>query len=366
MIYLLVFFLCLAEAKESKICLNMIVKDESAVIQRCLTSVKPLIHYWVIVDTGSKDGTREIIRECLRRVPGELYERPWRNFGENRSEAFDLAKGKGDYILFMDADDTLEFEGAIKWPHLTQDLYLFWRGNKDFGYLKPQLVRGNLPWKWVGVTHEYLDCSIAYSSAVLPGVQYRSGDGGARSSDPEKFRKNVHLLLEGLQKEPENARYMFYLAESYRDAGEKEKALEWYCNRIAAGGWREEVFYSKLQIGHLLRQLGEPSSLVIEAYKEAHLYRSHRIEPVYYLATLYNLEKQYEEAYKLLKAFSSIPQPQKPDLLFHENWISRYGILLQLAISCDYLGYEEEREALSTQLLAIPDLPEPIRKKLLL
>src|ERR1700722_17972902 len=96
---LLLFLPILSHAKErpfeEKICLNMIVKNESKVIQRCLDSVKPHIDYWVIVDTGSTDGTQEIIKKHMKGIPGKLYERPWKNFGESRSEAFDLAKGKG-------------------------------------------------------------------------------------------------------------------------------------------------------------------------------------------------------------------------------------------------------------------------------
>ncbi|MFI5334997.1 MAG: hypothetical protein ACHQT8_07570, partial [Chlamydiales bacterium] len=77
-----------------KICLNMIVKDESAVIEKCLSTVKPLIDYWVIVDTGSKDGTQDLIRNFLKDIPGELHERPWVNFEYNRNEALDLARNK--------------------------------------------------------------------------------------------------------------------------------------------------------------------------------------------------------------------------------------------------------------------------------
>lgn len=343
----------------------MIVKNESSVIQRCLESVKPVIDYWVIVDTGSTDGTQQIICSYMDSIPGALYERPWKNFGENRSDAFELAKGKGDYILFMDADDTLEFEGEKKWPSLTKDLYLFWRGGKDFGYLKPQLVRSSIPWKWIGVTHEYLHTTRRYTSDILQGVNYKSGDGGACSKDPEKYWKNVYLLLEGLNNEPCNVRYMFYLAESYRDAGDKEKALEWYHKRIEAGGWEEEIFCSKLQVGHLLRKLGRPRSEVIEAYKKAHYYRPHRAEPVYYLAALYNLDKRYEEAYAILKAFESVNQPMQPDLLFHERWISRYGLLFQLAICSHFLGHVQESKDLYSQLLAIPDLPQRLRKILM-
>src|SRR5579885_2975943 len=105
------------------ICLNMIVKDESQVIKRCLNSIKSLIHYWVIVDTGSTDGTQEIVREFLSDIPGELHERPWVNFGYNRNEALNLARGKGDYFLFIDADDRLKFKTGFKLPILTKDHY---------------------------------------------------------------------------------------------------------------------------------------------------------------------------------------------------------------------------------------------------
>src|SRR5215475_3170087 len=94
-----------ASVKDGRICLNMIVKNERHVIQRALASVKPFIDYWVIVDTGSFDETKELIRDSLKDIPGELHERPWKNFGHNRSEALSLARGKADYILFLDADD---------------------------------------------------------------------------------------------------------------------------------------------------------------------------------------------------------------------------------------------------------------------
>jgi glycosyltransferase involved in cell wall biosynthesis len=343
---------------KQKICLNMIVKDESKVIRRCLDSVKELVDYWVIVDTGSQDGTQSIIKNHLKGIPGELHERVWRNFGENRSEAFNLARGKGDYILFMDADDVLEFKGAKQFPYLTKDLYHMWRGAEGFSYQKPQIAKANLPWKWIGVTHEYLGCDEFYTSDILQNVRYVSKDGGASSYDPNKFLKNVALLEAGLKKEPKNERYAFYLAESYRDAGEKGKALEWYQKRVKMGGWDEEVFWAKLQIASLMRDLDFSPVIVTEAFLDAHRFRPHRVEPIYYLAEMHNQQGNHSKAYEYLKARNFIPKPPEKDLLFNSDWMEEYGLLFQLSICSYYVGNYQESLDACDKLLTMKKMPE--------
>src|SRR5690606_5138351 len=98
---------------------------ETDVICRCLESMLPIIDYWVIVDTGSTDGTQAMIKNFMKEkgVPGELHERPWKNFGHNRNEALTLAKGKADYIVFIDADEYFHYEPGFKLPQLTKDFY---------------------------------------------------------------------------------------------------------------------------------------------------------------------------------------------------------------------------------------------------
>ena len=74
----------------------MIVKNESHIIGdtlKCLIQKAPF-QYWVICDTGSTDGTQEIIKDALKDIPGELHEVPWVDFGTNRTQVVDLAYGK--------------------------------------------------------------------------------------------------------------------------------------------------------------------------------------------------------------------------------------------------------------------------------
>lgn len=349
-----------------KICLNMIVKDEKDVIVRCLDTVIPFIDYWVIVDTGSTDGTQKIITEHLKKIPGKLFERPWKNWGETRTEALLLAQeeGAGDYLLFMDADDILKVDSIEELLSLDGDLYYLWRGSKDFSYRKPQLVKKDLPWKWVGVTHEYLACDIPFSAKTLENIKYLTLDGGAGSKDPKaKFLKNIQLLEEGLKKEPKNDRYAFYLAESYRDAGEKGKALEWYQNRIKIGGWDEETFWAMFQSAILLRDLGLPSSVVIEGLLAAHRFRPHRPEPIYYLAEIYMGNGEYEKAYEHLKTRTLSLQSGEKDSLFNMDWIEKYGLLFKLSVCAYYVGHFEESLKACDQLLEIESLPENWREQ---
>lgn len=138
------------------LCLNMIVKDEAHIITRCLASVLPLIDTWVIVDTGSTDGTQAVIQEFFSALPGELIERPWVNFAHNRTEALEFARGKAGYLLIMDADDTLEIAQGFELPPLTADAYCLEIHYAGHAYRRRQLIRSTLPWHYVGVLHEYL------------------------------------------------------------------------------------------------------------------------------------------------------------------------------------------------------------------
>src|SRR5690349_17931033 len=90
--------------------LVMIVKNEAGVIVRCLESARPLIDYVSICDTGSTDGTQQIIRDWLEAngIAGQVLQRPWVNFAANRTESLEALRHVRDvdYALTIDADET--------------------------------------------------------------------------------------------------------------------------------------------------------------------------------------------------------------------------------------------------------------------
>lgn len=364
LIFLCVYFLfsCPLNATEKKtICLNMIVKNEKSVICDCLNSVKPIIDYWVIVDTGSSDGTQEIIKECMKGIPGELYERPWKNFEHNRNEALDLAKEKSDYCLIMDADDYLAFDPAFHLPELTADGYQIHINLCDMSWDRIQIINMKKDWRWKGVLHEYLTSDNPCTLARLDHVSYVATRGGARSKDPKKYIKDAAVLEEALRTEPNNSRYMFYLAQSYRDADMPEKALECYQKRVTMGGWDEETYISLIRIAQLEQILQKPSSDIIAAYFTAYRFRPSRAEALYTLADLLNNNRDHAIAYGLLKSHDYLPTPTK-DILFRHEWMEKWGLMFQESISAYHIQQYQESLDLCDELLKRSDLPEAYKK----
>src|SRR5581483_2893906 len=329
--FILLFFaswnLEASSPERPKVCLNMIVKNESKVIERCLESVKPLIDYCIIVDTGSKDGTQEIIKKFMKDIPGELYERPWVNFAHNRNEALDLAKDKADYLLFIDADDKFEISPDYVRPEFDQDGYYIKINYSGSSYDRVQMIRTDLDWHWGGVVHEALVSYQAHSFGKLDNVTMLIIGGGDRSCDPKKFEKDAKLLEKALKEDPTNARNVFYLAQSYKDAGKLKKAIDVYKRRVAMGGWEQEVFWSLYQIAILQETLEMPEDVVTKGYLKAYHFRPCRVEPLFRLSSYYRRKENYLMGYLFSQFALNMKQPDDP--LFVETWIYEHGLVLE-------------------------------------
>ena len=342
--------------QNQSICLNMIVKNEAHVIRRCLDSLKSIIDRWVIVDTGSTDGTQEMIREHLADVPGELIERPWVNFAHNRSEALEYARGKADYLLVIDADEVLQFDADFVMPDLTQDAYHLEIISGGFSYFKTQLVNNALKWSFKNVVHEYIDSPEAKTNDILRGAKTIRHPDGARSRDPNTYRKDALMLESALLEEPDNARYVFYLAQSYRDASEPELAIKNYRKRIEMGGWIEEVWYSLYQVGEIKQRMEAPWPEVLEAYLTAYRCKPDRAEPLYKIGIYYQWKREFHLAYLFFNQAMAIPYP-KHDRLFIEKSTYDYVLPLEYSVCCYYVGEYARSIKINNLLLCSRETP---------
>ena len=347
------------------ICLNMIVRNEAHIVREVLDAVAPYITSWVIVDTGSDDGTQDVIRGHMAGlgIPGELHERPWRNFGHNRSEALTLAQGRGDYIWVMDADDTVV--GTPDFSRLTADAYFMRiRSATHWTFWRHQLFRDGMRWRYVGVLHEYPDCDDPFVAERLEGEYYiESRRLGGRNLDPQKHARDRDLLLAEVERNPDDARSVLHLAQTYFDLGDFANARKWAARRAEMGGWDEEVYYSICLVAESMLQLGEPWPQVQDVYLRAWEFRPTRAETLYAIACRYRADQRYQLGHLFAERAAAIPLPDE-DLLFVAADIYAWRALDEQAVCAFGIGRHEESFTLCRRLLARHDIPEDDRKRI--
>tara|TARA_E500000305_G_scaffold100310_2_gene93110 strand:- start:1137 stop:2402 length:1266 start_codon:yes stop_codon:yes gene_type:complete len=351
--------------------LCMIVKNEEHCIERCLESVSKYINYWVICDTGSTDNTKEIINEFFAKkgIPGEVVDIPWEGFGASRSKAISCAEGKMEYALMIDADDSIEGDFRVPDFGVPVDGYSLKIQRGDFTWYRNQIFRLESKWRFEGVLHEYAVCEAA-GNAVCPKLSgsyhIEARTEGGRNLDitpQEKYLKDAEVLFDALTNEksphyqPENSRYMFYLAQSYFDSGEYEIAMEWYLKRCQAGGWEEEVFYSMYRVGICNVLLERPWNQIQDAFLQCWAYRPCRIEPLWQLSRLYRNNGNPRLAYLFANQGLQVGYPED-DILFiaHDLW--EWQILDEVAATAYYVHEFEKGLAASNMLMNNPKFPK--------
>jgi tetratricopeptide (TPR) repeat protein len=308
------------------ICLCMIVKNESKNMVRLLNSVKSIIDFISITDTGSSDNTEEIIKNwgSENKIPTAIHKEPFRNFGYNRTFSFQAAKKSfpnATYALLSDADFKWEIDEEFDKNSLVRPFYYVKQYNDFCSYWNIRLIDMKYNWECKGVTHEYWECVDIVTTDdryKLDKIKINDiGDGGCKA---DKYVRDERLLREGIKTETNQrlvTRYTFYLAQTLRDMKKFEDAIIWYKERIKQGGWFEEVFYSYYQIGRCYNFMGNLEKAK-EYYLKAYEYNKKRSEPLYHLICILIKEGKLEEVKKYVEIAKTI-QPPEDQVLFIER-----------------------------------------------
>jgi hypothetical protein len=168
--------------------------------------------------------------------------------------------------------------------------------------------------------------------------------------------EDEQVLRKGLESEPDNSRYVFYLAQSLRDRGETKCAIQWYKKRTEMGGWSEEVWCSHFQIGQLKEKLFYPVGEVVEAYLAAYNIDPLRSESLGALARYLRLVGQHHSA--LLFAEKAKSMGKSDRLLFVDESYHKWRNLDEYSVSCYWTGHYVSAAAACHYLLKSGDLPE--------
>jgi len=332
--------------QDISICLVMIVKDEEDTIEKCIRAVAPYISHWVIVDTGSDDNTIDVINKVTKDldIPGELHERPWVNFEVNRTESLELSKNICEYRWIIDADDIFIPDDPSKNPFVnldkSADAFQLLYKLDHIQYFRAQLVKSDEDWVYKGVLHEYLHLPDKEG----PVHQRIAGGHVAASISPlkragslkEKYAKDAEILKEALIKEPENARYAFYLGQSYRDSGQLDAAIESYTKRAEMGGWEEEVYYSLYMIGRLKEARKDSIIEVTNAYSMAWEFRPQRLEALFHV--MRKLREQNRHILSFAYGMIGLKAPSCNDILFIEKEMWDWRFLDEFSLAAFHSG----------------------------
>jgi hypothetical protein len=328
-----------SKAKIPTLCLNMIVKNESKIITRMFDAVIDIIDCYCICDTGSTDDTVNIILDYFskREITGKIIHEPFKNFAYNRNVALTGCKGMSDYVLLLDADMILKVSEKFDKKALVQDFYYLFQGSEMFYYQNVRIVKNTGLFSYVGVTHEYINTpprsvgGKVFDKKVIFILDV--GDGGAKS---DKFKRDITLLEKGIEDEPNNTRYYFYLGNSYRDYGDHDKAIETYIKQMSMNSWDQEKYCACISVGNIYQKKGDMPNAAKYWLKTSE-YDNERIEGVvkaaeYYRVSgestlvniLYNKHKGYKRNLAEGKLF--VEQDKYRDVLEYNNSISAYYV----------------------------------------
>ena len=218
----------------------MIVKNEEAVLARCLDSLQGIADEIVIVDTGSTDGTKEI----AARYTNKIYDFTWvHDFSAARNFAF--SKAACDYIYTADADEVLEEIDRRKFLRLKQVLLpeieiveMIYVNPEDcnmvYNYTReprPKLFKRLREFRWIDPIHETVALDpLVYSSDIE--IQHRP-QGLHSGRDFAAFQRE--LVKTGRLSE---RLYSMYAKELFISGQESafETAVPWFQKRLEQSG----------------------------------------------------------------------------------------------------------------------------------
>lgn len=333
---------------DTTLCLCMIVKNEAKIIRRLFDSVVNIIDFYCISDTGSTDGTPEVIEEYFSKTTKTgkvLRTGKFTNFAYDRTLALQACQQlPADYVLLMDADMILQIGPKFKKSDIKLDCYNVLQGSEKFYYNNLRIARNMPGYKYIGVTHEYVDRPPNSKMGSMSKDQLfilDIGDGGCKA---DKYERDIKLLTQGIKDEPENeVRYRFYLANSYFDTGKFREAIEQYQKRIALKGWVQEVWYSWYRIGKCYKALKETGNMV-DAWLCGYEVLPDRLENVYELVHFFRSNCRYKLAeffYKLIRDKSLLDDPKKDNYLFLANDVYTCKLSYEWCIISYYIGVKD-------------------------
>lgn len=364
-----------------KLALNFICKNESHVIERMLNSAKSITDLIVVNDTGSTDGTQDIIRKFgeENNIPTYVFERPFDDFEKSRtwamtklSEVVAELKWDADKVhgYWFDCDEQLVIDPTFNKNQFTADLYMINTYIGQMKYTRNTFFKVSKPFRWYGPVHEFIVCDEQnITSGLATGIHVNVSMDGAswQGKVSEKYLSHSHKLETYINENRQDPRWIFYTAQSYHDSAsipdnkeENEerlrRSLRYYKERTErTDGYVEEIYYSHYRMGTIMRSLEHPWNLTMQQCLKAYAIDPLRGESIKTIVDYYLQMGEWHLAYLYTKFgyetfHGKNPYPKK--LLFVDESLYVWKFAEAHAAACFYTGRVDEAKKTYTQILA--------------
>jgi len=365
-----------------KLALNFICKDESHVIKNMLESCKTITDLIVVNDTGSTDGTQDIIRNFGKEnnIPTYVFERAFDDFEKSRNHAMqklrDVVAELGwnpeqVHGYWFDCDETLIIDPKFNKSQFTKDLYMINTYIGQMKYTRNTFFKVSKPFKWYGPIHEFIVCdekNITSGLAENIHVDVKMTGASWQGDIPTKYKNHAFVLEKYIDANRQDPRWIFYTAQSYHDSAslpdnkeENEermrRSMKYYRERISrTDGYAEEIFYSQYRVGTIMRILEEPWNLTHQELLKAYAMDPLRGEPIKTIIDYYLQVNEWNMAYlytKFAKVNFHGKNPYPTRLLFVDEALYVWKFLEAHAAASFYCGKRDEAKASYQEIVSI-------------
>jgi glycosyltransferase involved in cell wall biosynthesis len=365
-----------------KLILNTIVKDEAHCILGMLEAAVQISDAIVIADTGSTDGTQQIIKDFGQKhgIPTYVFERPFddfeksRNFGmqKARDVVNELGWNPNDcWTWWCDADEKIIVDPKFNKNQFNKDLFMINTYIGAMKYTRNTFARVSKPFRFYGPVHEFIVCDEEnITSGLAEGVHVDVKMIGKswQGDISKKYLDHAHKLEAYIAADRKDPRWIFYTAQSYHDSAsmrdnreENEerlrRSIKYYKERVKrTDGYPEEIYYSQYRIGTIMRVIEEPWHLTHMELLKAYSMDPMRGESIKTIIDYYLQIGDWNMAYlytKFAKVNFHGKNPYPTRLLFVDEAIYIWKFAESHAAACYYTGRMQEAKETFKEIMEI-------------
>jgi tetratricopeptide (TPR) repeat protein len=386
----LFFVLSLYSAQQNFVCVTIAIKNNESTIWDCLKSASEIADCFSICDLGSTDGTKRRVEEFLTSygIPGKIYPREVTN-PVLQTQILTQAAQKtikslgypptNTYLCFLEPDQKISNPLAPIQEELKEDTYMILEKSEFLScYIyKPNFMKASLSAETIQAMRESNGSmwkTIPRIKKILLEDQMNPIFDDADLTEEErkklylkkieeikqeKIQQQIDWYSEACNKDPENTKYLLFLAQSYKSLKQYDQAISHFQSRIGRGGDSEELWFAKYMIGECYEDLGQWLQ-ALYWYLEAYETNPNRAESIRKIATYYRLHGKNEIAYLFAKHGWKIPKEDTHNL-FPSSPLYDYQFDEEISVAAYYTKFKEEGYIASSDLILRKDTPEYIK-----